>query len=87
MRAIQAGNDLKELAGELLRRLFEYHLFGVCAYLGEKLGLASSKIRLFFVYSTLLTFGSPVIFYLIFAFWLDLVHYIRHKKRNPLRDF
>ena len=72
---------------EWLRRLFEYNLFGVCAFLGERLGMASSRIRLFFVYTTLLTFGSPVIFYFILAFWLNITQAIRFKRRNPVRDF
>ena len=54
-----------------VQALVEKRVFGVCEYLGEKLGMKSSKIRLFFIYSSFLTFGSPVIIYLVMAFVLD----------------
>lgn len=61
------------------RLLVESRVFGVCSYLGEKMGVASRRIRLYFLYATFLTFGSPVVLYLAFAFWLNLRSYIRHK--------
>jgi phage shock protein PspC (stress-responsive transcriptional regulator) len=60
-----------------VRDFFEHSMFGVCSHLGEKLGVASSRIRLYFVYSSLLTLGSPVLFYLIYAFWLNIKKYVR----------
>ena len=54
-----------------IQSLVEKRVFGVCEYLGEKLGMKTSKIRLFFIYASFLTFGSPVIIYLIMAFALD----------------
>jgi phage shock protein PspC (stress-responsive transcriptional regulator) len=56
---------------------FERSVFGVCSYIGEKMGVASSKIRLYFVYTSLVTLGSPIIFYLILAFWLNIKKYVR----------
>ena len=56
---------------EKLQLLVEKRVFGVCEYLGEKMGMKTSKIRLFFIYSSFLTFGSPVIIYLVLAFILD----------------
>jgi phage shock protein C len=52
--------------------LIEGHAFGVCSFLGEKLGIPSRHIRLFFIYATFVTFYSPVIIYLILAFWINL---------------
>lgn len=53
--------------------------FGVCAWWGEKLGLATSSIRLFFIYASFLTFGSPIIIYLAMAFVLNLRKHLRRK--------
>ena len=67
-----------------LRSLVEYNLFGVCSYLGEKFNIASSKIRLYFIYLSFLTFGSPVIFYFFLVFWMNMRRYMQNRKRNPL---
>jgi phage shock protein PspC (stress-responsive transcriptional regulator) len=58
----------------------EKRVFGVCNYLGEKLGISSSRIRLYFIYTSFITMGSPVIIYLIMAFWLNLKKYMRLNK-------
>jgi len=59
----------------------ERSLFGVCAQLGEIMGVASSKIRLYFVYTTFLTLGSPIFIYLIAAFWINIKKYV-HSQMN-----
>lgn len=65
---------------ESIKYFFEKHAFGVCNYLGEKLGISSSRIRLYFIYTSFITMGSPVIIYLIMAFWINLKKYIRNSK-------
>lgn len=70
---------------EKVRTFIETNAFGVCAYLGEKFDIASSKIRLYFIYLSFFTFGSPVIIYLFIAFWMNVKRYILFSKRNPLR--
>lgn len=67
--------------------ILEINAFGVCNSIGEKLGIATSKIRLFFVYISFLTLGSPVVVYLGLAFVKEIRAYIRRKRRNPLWDF
>ena len=67
-----------------LRELIEYNAFGVCTYLGEKFNIATSRIRLYFIYLSFLTFGSPVIVYFIVAFWMNLKRYIWFGRRNPI---
>ncbi len=57
---------------EHLRQLLERSAFGVCTYIGERIGIASSRVRLYFIYLSFLTMGSPIIFYLIAAFWLSI---------------
>jgi phage shock protein PspC (stress-responsive transcriptional regulator) len=61
---------------------FEQYAFGVCARLGEKLGIATSNIRLFFIYASFLTFGSPVLIYLALAFVMNIRKAMR--KRDPI---
>lgn len=75
------GNLVKEI-----QIFFEGYAFGVCAKLGEKLGIATSTIRLFFIYTSFFTFGSPVIIYLALAFIIDLKKYLG-RKRNHIWDF
>ncbi|MFY0671897.1 MAG: PspC domain-containing protein [Bacteroidia bacterium] len=72
---------------EDLKAIVEVNAFGVCNSLGEKLDIATSKIRLFFVYISFLTLGSPVFIYLALAFVKELRSYIRRKRRNPIWDF
>ncbi len=55
---------------ERIKALFERQAFGVCSWWGERLGLKSSTIRLFFIYTSFITIGSPLIFYLSMAFLL-----------------
>jgi phage shock protein PspC (stress-responsive transcriptional regulator) len=62
------------------RQMMERSAFGVCSYLGDKIGLASSRVRVYFIYLTLLTLGSPIIVYLFAAFWLNIKRYIKHGK-------
>ncbi|HXS37037.1 MAG TPA: PspC domain-containing protein [Flavipsychrobacter sp.] len=63
----------------------EWKAFGVCSAIGEKLGVATSRIRLWFIYISFLTMGSPIIIYMILAFWMNLKRYVLMSRRNPLR--
>jgi phage shock protein PspC (stress-responsive transcriptional regulator) len=69
---------------EKFRTYIETNVFGVCTYLGDKFGIATSKIRLYFIYLSFFTFGSPVIIYFFIAFWMNVKQYIIFGKRNPL---
>jgi phage shock protein PspC (stress-responsive transcriptional regulator) len=68
-----------------IQQFFESHAFGVCTHLGEKLGIATSSIRLFFIYASFLTVGSPVIIYLSIAFVMNMRKHLR--KRKPVWDY
>jgi phage shock protein PspC (stress-responsive transcriptional regulator) len=59
---------------------FEKQAFGVCTWLGDKLKMKSSKIRLFFIYASFLTLGSPIIVYLHMAFVLRIKEYIQSSR-------
>ncbi|MCG8387620.1 MAG: PspC domain-containing protein [Cytophagales bacterium] len=65
-----------------LQVFIEKYAFGVCSHLGEKLGVATSAIRLFFIYASFITFGSPIIVYLALAFVMNIRKYLR--RRNPV---
>ena len=63
----------------------EWHVFGVCAAIGDRLGIATSTIRKNFIYLSVITMGSPLIIYLFIAFWMNVKQYILNARRNPLR--
>jgi len=67
-----------------LKHLLEKSAFGVCSYLGEKMGIASARVRVYFIYLSFVALGSPVIFYLFVAFWLNVKAYIKQKRRTLL---
>ncbi|RMG81189.1 MAG: PspC family transcriptional regulator, partial [Bacteroidetes bacterium] len=37
-------------------------------------------VRVYFIYLSFVTFGSPVILYLFLAFWLNIKRYIKQKR-------
>jgi len=65
---------------EKIRHFIEIRAFGVCSYLGEKLGIPSRYIRLYFVYAVFVVNWSPVIIYMSFAFLINLKNYIKERK-------
>ena len=56
---------------------FERYSFGVCTYLGEKFKISQTKIRLFFIYSSFLAVGFPLIVYFFAAFVLDIRTFVK----------
>ncbi|HNV28945.1 MAG TPA: PspC family transcriptional regulator [Cyclobacteriaceae bacterium] len=68
-----------------IQLFFENHAFGVCTTLGEKMGIATSSIRLFFIYASFLTFGSPIIIYMSLAFLLNMRSHLR--RRSTIWDY
>jgi phage shock protein PspC (stress-responsive transcriptional regulator) len=67
------------------KNFIEWQAFGVCAAIGNRLGIATSRIRMWFMYISFLTLGSPIIIYAILAFWMNIKRYILAARRNPLR--
>lgn len=68
---------------ERIQQFFETQAFGVCTKLGEKLNLSTSSIRLFFIYASFLTFGSPLIIYLALAYVINIRKHLR-RRQNPV---
>lgn len=64
---------------------FERYSFGVCTYLGEKFNISTTKIRLFFIYSSFLAVGFPLVFYIFAGIVLDIRNYIK-KVRTRVMD-
>jgi phage shock protein PspC (stress-responsive transcriptional regulator) len=67
---------------ERIKNFFEKNAFGVCSWIGEKINIDASIIRLYFIYASFFTFGSPIIFYLVMAFMLEVKDYIKPKKNR-----
>jgi phage shock protein PspC (stress-responsive transcriptional regulator) len=65
------------------RSFVEWNAFGVCSAIGNRMGIATSRIRLYFIYTSLLTMGSPIIIYMVLAFWRNMRNYVKAAKRNP----
>jgi phage shock protein PspC (stress-responsive transcriptional regulator) len=65
---------------ERFRKQIETPLFGVCTWLGEKMGIKATTIRLYFIYVSFFTFGSPIIVYFVMAFLLENKEYFKPKK-------
>ncbi|HRP30387.1 MAG TPA: PspC family transcriptional regulator [Agriterribacter sp.] len=68
------------------RHFIEWQVFGVCSYIGEKIGIPNTTIRKHFIYASLLTMGSPIIIYMFLAFWVNIRNYIWNRRRNPLKN-
>ena len=65
-----------------IKEFFERQAFGVCTFLGEWMQMPSSVIRKFFIYTSFMTIGSPVIVYMILAFWIKMKSYVRNKRTS-----
>ncbi|MFK7900934.1 MAG: PspC domain-containing protein [Cyclobacteriaceae bacterium] len=62
-----------------LQQYWEFNVFGVCTRLGQKIGLSSSAIRIFFIYVSFVTYGSPVVVYLALAFIMKMRQHLRRR--------
>lgn len=67
-----------------IRHWFESQAFGVCSWWGAKLGIKATTIRMYFIYLSFFTVGSPVIIYFIMAFVLEHKEYFKPRRyRRP----
>jgi len=55
----------------------EKSIFGVCSAMGKSMGISISTVRLYFIYLSFVTFGSPLVIYLFLAFWLNIKKYLQ----------
>jgi phage shock protein C len=63
-----------------IRYWFEKNAFGVCEWWGKKLGINTTTIRMYFIYLSFFTFGSPIIVYFIMAFMLEHKEFFKPRK-------
>jgi phage shock protein C len=71
---------------EQLRYFVEKQAFGVCSALGERMNIPASSVRRYFIYTSCLTLGSPVIVYLFMAFWLEMRTHLRRSNHPTVWD-
>jgi len=62
---------------QLFKTVIEKTAYGVCTKIGDKIGISTKRIRLFFIYTSFLTLGSPIIIYMILAFWMNMKNYVK----------
>ncbi|MFB0907579.1 MAG: PspC family transcriptional regulator [Spirosomataceae bacterium] len=65
-----------------IRYELETQLFGVCSKIGQHLNFSASSVRRYFIYASFFTFGSPIIIYLVIAFWMEVRSHVR-RHQNP----
>ncbi len=73
-------SELKFLNTKMFQRIvtfFEKRSFGVSTYLANCLNMSTAKVRLFFIYSSFLAVGFPVLFYITAAVLLDIRLYMK----------
>jgi phage shock protein C len=73
---------MTEMSFEDVRHHVEKQVFGVCSYLADRFGISLGRIRLYFIYASFITMGSPVIVYLVIAFWLNIKSYVTERRRS-----
>lgn len=57
--------------------ILERYSFGVCTYIGERIGVNATQVRLYFLYISCASINSSIILYLFIAFWMNIRKYIR----------
>ena len=67
-----------------VRNYFERRGYEVCSRLGDRMGKRPSVIRLYFIYTSFIAFGSPLIIYLVLAFWIKVKDYLNVSRRSML---
>jgi len=60
---------------------FEQQSFGVCAYIGEKFSISIAKLRLFFIYATIIGVGFPFLIYVFAGVILDFRRYFKRMRQ------
>jgi len=64
-----------------LKNILEKSAFGVCTYIGEKIGIATGRVRLYFIYLSCATLGSSILAYLFLAFWVNIRKSLKRNNR------
>jgi phage shock protein PspC (stress-responsive transcriptional regulator) len=67
-----------------IRDYCERRGFEVCSRLGDKMGIKPGVVRLYFIYTSFLAFGSPLIIYLFLAFWIRIKDSLKSTRTSVL---
>lgn len=67
-----------------IRDFCERRGFEVCSRVGDRIGIRPDVVRLYFIYSSFLAFGSPLLLYLFLAFWIRIKDYLQGPRRSVL---
>ncbi len=92
---LRFGRPLTETIDDIAKKIYfrpmnrfkdfiEWQAYGVLSSIGDKIGIATSRIRTWFIYLSLLTMGSPIVIYMILAFMMNMKRYIKARRRNPI---
>lgn len=68
------------MEGFKFKNLLEKQAFGVCNYIGEKMGIATGRVRMYFIYLSCATLGSSILLYLFLAFWVNIRKYLKRNR-------
>lgn len=68
-----------------IRSYFEKQGFDVLSRTADRLGVKASRVRLFFIYASFMTLGSPLIVYFGLMFLIQLKDSI-HSRRTSVFD-
>ncbi len=63
-----------------VKHLLEKSAFGVCAALGQKMGVSGARVRMYFIYLSFAALGSPLLVYLFVAFWMNIRRHIKQSR-------
>ena len=67
-----------------IRDYCERRGFEVCSRMGERMGIAPGVVRMYFIYTSFIALGSPLIIYLVLAFWIKSKDYMRDSRQSVL---
>lgn len=67
------------------QNFFEEQAYGVCEWWASKFNINANAIRVYFIYLSFLTLGSPLIIYLAMAFVLKNKNWFK-PRRNTIWD-
>ena len=65
-----------------IRGHFEKQGYDVLSRTGDRIGIKASRIRLFFIYASFMTLGSPLIIYFALMFLIQLKDSIHSRKTS-----
>ncbi|HAD96496.1 MAG TPA: PspC family transcriptional regulator [Cryomorphaceae bacterium] len=67
-----------------IRDYCERRGFEVCNRLGDRIGIRPSVVRLYFIYISFITMGSPLLLYFFLAFWIRAKDYVQSSRTSVL---